>query len=270
MPYSWNRPPVPIDKNKQGGKNMDASQMTDFRKIEAISAVRSTKVGFNNRNLITNMDELRRTDVMRSGLATIPRLYCPVCPSSGPVTGISTLGAGSASALTGIKFFVVFTNSAGIYTTPTVMYRSHSMITLLTNLDVGPSGNFVSIVSGVRGIGTVAAGSTRQSVVDTLNGILSLFDFTVSGVANSKLVASVDSTGHLVLTLVGGTLSTVGAPSSPPFIGLFFGDAPNGSTSLGATNQNDIAGVGGSALLIRGGSSSVTAPYIIADPAIFS
>lgn len=82
MPYSRPLPPVPIDKTKQGGKNMDASKATDFKKIQAISAVGSTKVGFNNRNLITNMDELRRTDVMRSGLATIPRLYCPVCPSS--------------------------------------------------------------------------------------------------------------------------------------------------------------------------------------------
>jgi hypothetical protein len=82
MPYSRPLPPVPIDKNKQGGKNMDASKMTDFRKVEAISAVRSTKLGFNNKNIYTDTIEQRRAGVMISGLVTIPSLKCPVCPSS--------------------------------------------------------------------------------------------------------------------------------------------------------------------------------------------
>lgn len=89
MPYSRPLPPVPIDKNKQGGKNMDASKMTDFRKIEAISVVRATKSGFNNKNIYTNIIEQRRAGVMVSGLVTIPSLKCAVCPSSvyiSPVT----------------------------------------------------------------------------------------------------------------------------------------------------------------------------------------
>lgn len=179
------------------------------------------------------------------------------------------MAAAGASALTGITFYVVRYNSGATYfTTPTAMY-SNSTGTLLTNYDIGPLGGMSNIVLGLRSIGTVAAGSTRQSVVDMLNGILSTFSFTAGSVPNSSIVASVDSTGHLVLTLNGGPLSTGGPPTSRSFVGLFFGDAPNGSTSLGATNQNGIGGVGGSALLIRGGSSSVTSPYIIADPAIF-
>lgn len=100
MPYSWNRPPVPIDKNKQGGKNMDASQMTDFRKVEAISVVRATKAGFNNKNIYTNIIEQRRAGILISGLQTIPSLNCTVCPSSvylSSITIVRTQGSPTLS-----------------------------------------------------------------------------------------------------------------------------------------------------------------------------
>jgi hypothetical protein len=72
MPYSFNRPPVPIDKTKQGGKNMDASKITDLKKIETIVAVGKTKVGFNNKNLITNLDEKNRARLLSNTLPRIP------------------------------------------------------------------------------------------------------------------------------------------------------------------------------------------------------
>lgn len=60
---------------------MDASQMTDFRKVEAISVVRATKVGFNNKNIYTNIIEQRRAGILISGLQTIPSLKCSDCPA---------------------------------------------------------------------------------------------------------------------------------------------------------------------------------------------
>lgn len=75
MPYSFNRPPVPIDKTKKGGKNFDASQITSFNKIDAIVAVGKTKLGFNNKNLITDLDEKNRARLLSNTLTGIPRLY---------------------------------------------------------------------------------------------------------------------------------------------------------------------------------------------------
>lgn len=72
MPYSFNRPPVPIDKTKQGGRNMDASKVTDFRKLQTIVAVNSTKVGFNNRNLYTDLEEKNRARLLSN---TFPRIF---------------------------------------------------------------------------------------------------------------------------------------------------------------------------------------------------
>lgn len=73
MPYSWGRPPAPVDKTKQGGKNNDASKMTDFRKIETIVAVNASKVGLKNRNLLTDFDERNRASVLSNTLYRIPR-----------------------------------------------------------------------------------------------------------------------------------------------------------------------------------------------------
>lgn len=73
MPYSFNRPPVPIDKTKQGGRNMDASKITEFKKIQTIVAVDSTKIGFNNKNLFTDLDEKNRARLLANTLPRIPQ-----------------------------------------------------------------------------------------------------------------------------------------------------------------------------------------------------
>lgn len=82
MPYSWNRPPVPIDKSKQGGRNFDSSTYLDFVKVGTIAQVNVTKAGQNNKNLYTDMSEQRRTNVLIRGLQTIPKALCPTCPTT--------------------------------------------------------------------------------------------------------------------------------------------------------------------------------------------
>lgn len=82
MPYSWNRPPVPIDKSKQGGRNLDSSTYLDLVKIGTIAQVNATKTGQNNKNLYTDVQAQRRTNILISGLQTIPRAYCATCPGS--------------------------------------------------------------------------------------------------------------------------------------------------------------------------------------------
>lgn len=52
---------------------MDASKITDQKKIQTIVAVNSTKVGFNNRNLITDLDEKNRARLLGNTLPRIPQ-----------------------------------------------------------------------------------------------------------------------------------------------------------------------------------------------------
>lgn len=83
MPYSWNRPPVPIDKSKQGGRNFDSSKYLDFVKVGTIAQVNATKTaGTNNKNIYSDPNEQRRTNVLINGLRTIPRALCASCPGS--------------------------------------------------------------------------------------------------------------------------------------------------------------------------------------------
>jgi len=180
------------------------------------------------------------------------------------------LAPAAIAALSDITFFVVY-STATLYTnaTGTAIYTDVGLNTLLTNANIIPAATYAAIKQGLTGVGTVPAGSTRQNIVNTLNSVLSGITFNV-GATSSKLVASVDSTGYLTISLNGGSLPAAGTHTPPYFVGLFFGDSPNGSTSLGATKLNGTTGVTGSALVIREGSTSVTAPYIIGDPAIFT
>jgi hypothetical protein len=114
---------------------------------------------------------------------------------------------------------------------------------------------------GVSILGTPTTGLTRQMVVDTLDTKLSAFTWN-SGA--SRLRASLNANGTLRLTIQGTQLGNSGAFRNF-FAGLAFGDAPNGSTSLGSTNQNGVAGVAGAALVIVEGQMFVDSPYILVN-----
>jgi sugar lactone lactonase YvrE len=73
MPYSWSRPPAVVDKVKPGGKILDSSAITDFRKISAIaSANMAISAGGSGKNAQSNASEVRRANVLVSSLQTIP------------------------------------------------------------------------------------------------------------------------------------------------------------------------------------------------------
>jgi hypothetical protein len=68
-------PSIPIDKNKQGGRNYDSSKMTDFKKICLISNDDTAKP-----NQQTDLTELRRGSLLASSLRSIPR-FLPTIPA---------------------------------------------------------------------------------------------------------------------------------------------------------------------------------------------
>ena len=274
MPYSWNRPPVPIDKSKQGGRNFDSSKYTDLLKIGTIAAVNSTKVGENNKNLYTNDEEKRRADILISGLQTIPAALCPVCPT----TSINnlTLSSTAASALSGITFYVLAYFDTGLPEKPrysvlggnNVVVSNTSPTTYLDNAALAFIG-----ASGPFSLPTFTTASSREDIIDALNTIIVGQSWIFPGETDaSNLRASLSTNGKIILTIDGPQLPSAGS-HVPPFIaGIAFGDGPtitgNGSTTLGATNPNGRCGVDGGALMLTEGQTSVTAPFVIADPSI--
>lgn len=271
-------PSVPIDKNKQGGRNYDASKMTDFKKIGTISKADTSKIvsGTKNQDPRTNNDEQRRSAIMISALRTIPRAFCSVCPNTIQTTiATQSLASDAITSLTGVTFFVMYYDASlsgyNLYYSNYGLYIEDSLNFLLTNSAatfgvynyyIYPrSPNSADSLSGLSSI----SNPTRNDVINVLNNVLSKASHSFN---SSKLVASLDSTGRLVLSISGNQLPAAGTHTPPYLAGLFFGNSPNGSTALGVTNTNGKNGVDGAALVISEGQTSVTAPFIIADPNI--
>lgn len=256
-------PSVPTDKNKQGGRNYDASKLTDFKKIAVIDGVTDSKLPLqNNKNIYTNTDEQRRAAVLYSSLRAVPRFKCSTCPLPAYNINTQTLSGNTISALSNVTFFVMYSTSNSLYYANYKLYTDSGLTTELTNstLNTSYSAQRVSPQTA-NNIGTITV-ATREGVVSQLNTVLSPLTWN-SG--SSYLKASVNSSGRLVLEIVGTQITGTNTP--PHFAGLFFGNASNGSTSLGVTNKNGVSGVAAAALVITQGQTSVTAPFIIADPA---
>lgn len=182
------------------------------------------------------------------------------------------------SRLNGLTFFVVSydgVNGNNIYTNAArnAIYMDPGLTTVMVNSQ--ESGYSILRGGGAKSIPEIPAGSSRQYVIDRLNVVLNTVPFSLGGIQR-KLQASLDPTDKLTLRVVTNSAPydsfTVpnGSGGTPPrFVGLFFGNSPNGSTALGATTAV-AAGVGGGALLITQGNSSITSAYKVADPAIFT
>lgn len=256
-------PSVPIDKNKQGGRNLDASKMIDFKKVGTITKGDTSKLnaGVKNRDPRTDLDEHHRAAVLISGLRTNPRALCSVCP--GVITSniiTDQLPPSSITILQSVTFFVLYSTSPGLfYNNNTIYYGSINPNNKLTNYTLNST--YLSMQIGPSdSLSSLPANASRQVLIDTLNTRLLTHKWN-SG--NSWLVSDIDSTGRLVLSVSGTQIS--GTHTPPYFAGLFFGDSPNGSTSLGVTNQNGTNGVDAAALVLIEGQTSVTAPYRIGE-----
>lgn len=262
MPYSWNRPPVPIDKSKQGGRNFDSSTYLDLVKIGTIAQVNATKTaGTNNKNLYTDANEQRRTKLLISGLQTIPRALCSTCPV---VNGVLVSNCSSGIIFSGnTTFWIMYGNGTG--TSPSTQYTyTYSNFSITpTHLNFTFSGNsgYTKILVNISS--ALSGAINRNDILAAINSVLTA-NTGVGKTITSPLTASFTSDGRLILT----------TPSNIPsgyLFGLYFGTANqpdgntgNGSTDLGVTNQvNTPPGVDYAALLITGGTNSVTARYAI-------
>lgn len=283
MPYSRNRPPAPIDKGKQGGGSRDASDITEYNKMKTIVDTNSTKIGFNNRNLVTHTSEIIRSTLLWR------REIQPINTS----IANASLSADVISSLSGLTFFIFDaldrTPGASGSRPFSVQLKSDNRLyyerwsssstppnsvsgypNLVTSGSVS-FGDLSFFNLGLRALPTFPAGTTRQTVVMALNTILNARPFTYPGESSqTRIVATLTSDGKLKLSISGPQVTTSSNPQT--YTGIFFGDGPSGtgnaSTSLGVTNENGVCGVDGAALLIPGGQSSVTASYQIAAPGI--
>lgn len=208
------------------------------------------------------------------------------CNTSSP----QGLSAAVVGALSGITFFVI---NASRQFGPGLFALSYNPVTsLLTSgmwiddTTVPPdyptttnssdlTGGGVSVANVLlTSLRTFTAGETAQAVINELNTKLSAAPFTIAqggvhppvsgGTGTSRLAASLTSDGRLRLTIIGPWYSTASGDPQP-YAGLAFGDAPNGSTSLGVTITGGIDGVLSSGLVIPGGQRSVTANFRIGE-----
>ena len=246
-------PSVPIDKNKQGGRNFDASKSTDFKKIGTISNTDISKVpGINNnRNQQTNTDEQRRASVLITGLRTIPRAYCPVCPNIN--TNQTIFNTQCTSSIIGsgyTTFWIIYGNGSGgtVYT-----YGTNTITPNQDNETFKVNGGYLKVLCN---IGTALIGaSTRTDILNAINSVLTA-NTGAGKTITLPLTASFTPDGKLIFS----TPSNIGAGF---LFGLYFGTADNGSSALGVTSSPEN-GVDYAAILITGGTNSVTAPFQIA------
>jgi hypothetical protein len=216
--------------------------MTDFKKICLISNDDTTKP-----DQQTDLTELRRGRVLASTLRTIPRFIGPINYYA------QVLPDSITSALNDITFFVIRTvNSVYVYNNNTITRTGGGQ----TFTQIGETIK----VGNVDSIGSIPTGSTGQTVIDSLNTVFNKttapfkHDWTpLSGSGNAKLRASLTTDGKLRLDIIGNTYL-----ADTEMVGLYFGEAPNGSTALGVTSV--AGGVSGSAIAITVGNTFVVAP----------
>jgi hypothetical protein len=248
-------PSIPIDKNKKGGRNYDSSKLTDFKKICLISNDDTTKP-----NQQTDLTELRRGSLLASSLLTIPGFVPTILsPAPAPTVNVNTeiLSDSLIGDLTGITFYVWYTFGDSNYNSDNNILKYNTTVAdnedaILDSTVKGPADSISDFSS-----------KTREAVVAKLDEKLNQENHKLT--PTSRLKASLTFDGKLRLTIEGTQLPTTGYYSA----GLFFGDASNGSTTLGITREEDEEenkdGIAGASLLIFGntGATSVTAPYKI-------
>jgi hypothetical protein len=264
-----NRNPAPIDKRKVGGKTMDASSFSAFKRAQAVSAVSSTHQGINKpKSTSTNNSDLVRSGNLITTLSTESTEQVQPDRKFGYTTGSRLLGSSGVSEISGASFFVVYFEPFRIEIDPNAVNLGD--YTVSNNLLYGYSGrlatNYVLGISlGTYSLPNFRVGTRPVDIVDALNDILRSVQFNV----DNFLEASCTSDGRLSLTVKGSTPFPETSAGVPPcFAGIYFGLSDNASTTLGVTNQNGRRGVDSAALVVTQKNTPVIAPYLIADPRI--
>lgn len=209
--------------------------------------------------------------ISKCSIPSFNELSCiPIIPGSIVLSFFQQLALG----LTGSSFFFVVNRDS-----PPNNYYTYNSVTRQYGLsgalfDSGSSGGSW----GQQGVGSIIGLPvyTREICIGILNNLFSsyLSSNTIDGVTYS-LQAGLDSDFHLTLTLTPPIPAPVTDSGRLRYIGLFFGNAPNGSVNLGVTLP--IPGVGrigfpGAAFMLQydaaqagNASQIITTPYVFLD-----
>lgn len=170
------------------------------------------------------------------------------------------------TALAAVSFFVFIPTDPSYITGYSV---SDSILlssgTPLDNIGIVQEGSTVlyggSYARSFSGLNALPGNVTREDFKNVLNNVLAYSGYRFGTSNLMRLWADIDGAGRLVLSI--RHIDLVSTPEvQTKLIGLFFGDAPNGSTQLGVTPPPNT-GVAAAALIIPIGQLSVTAPYAI-------
>ena len=269
-------PSIPIDKNKQGGRNYDSSKMTDFKKIGVISKADTSKiVGTNNRNQQTNVDEQRRAALLISGLRTIPRALCNVCPDSSQalleIYNNVELNSETIEAINTATFDIIYYDGSDpeLYynTSDYRFYSDADYSTLVEPTDAFPAGKPYNAYVAQNAVGFVTEfpqGTTRLQVIARLNEILA----DAANVFNTDnyLQLNTIAPGYLAITSFGTTnplIQDLASPvSNPRFAGILFG-AIELSKLFGITDPSASVTSIASLMLVEGTKQTVSAYRVL-------
>jgi len=192
-------------------------------------------------------------------------------PEVNPISNSDPLPSAIRSRLSLITFFVWRSTGSSFTYTGGILKDGDNVV---TNANVGTDirGGGATSISDFSSVVT----TTRNSVIADLNQTLGSISgpkrdlrFSLASPAPAgsyRLVASLTDDGKLILSIASsGDGGAAGAPYTTGLaanerVGIFFGNANNGSTALGATSTPPT-GVSGSALIIGPGQTSITAPF---------
>jgi len=269
-------PSIPIDKNKQGGRNYDSSKMTDFKKIGVISKADTSKiVGTNNRNQQTNVNEQRRSALLISGLRTIPRALCNVCPDSSQdlldIYNNVGLNSETIEAINSSTFSIIYYDGSDpeLYynTSDYRFYSDADYSTLVEPADAfgaGKTYNDYVVQNAVGFVTEFPEGTTRLQVIARLNEILA--DPANKFNTDNQLQLNTIAPGYLTITSFGTTdplTQYIASPvPNPRFAGIVFGDIKV-SKLFGITDPSDSVTSTASLILVEGTKNTISAYRVL-------
>lgn len=142
-----------------------------------------------------------------------------------------------------------------------------------TNADINGSPFVPRRMVGVNSLSNLTNYTqvNRAIITDELNSVLSMYSLNYinpsSILQTLSIRASLDSTGHIVFSLQTSDSLATGSPTqwlgTNQMFGIFFGDADNGSTSLGLTGAPPKGVAAIAVLFVKDGPAVIRAYYPI-------
>jgi hypothetical protein len=292
MPTNYVPRPAPIDKGKVGGKTADASSFTNISKAIAIGNTSQTKVGLpvkfsgnantgaiaSNRGVATSLARTSRLNQL-SEEEVYQRLLNEriseqvAAEMSGATFRVVLLEAETQIDYTrdpaGIRYgtYLNFDDKKLYYGRAPFPANPVNFPFVMTDSDFDePSSVFAPYARGlVITLGSYGYGTTRQMILDDINGELAQINVDSDGESGqlvptekgagtpSRLSVELSRQGTLILRITGKWYGSLTNPdNTTAYVGIFFGsNSKNASTLFGLTSkQENRCGVSSSAMLI--------------------